>query len=444
MAVTLAEAKAQARAQRAAGDAGAALATLDHTLAAQPLDDELRLEIAATLAALGQTEAAGESYRALSMHLVRAGRPLPALVAAYALGDLGLPFDFLLVALAEMYAAGSASLAWFAARPAPIDAGLEIPAPREGDEPLDRVIERATRRATDFTAHPPYQDHVHPIPFLSELAADSLQAVLLQLRVRRIEPGAPVVQQGELGRSLFLVALGQLRVATTITGGSARELARLHEGSLFGEMALVTSQPRGASVVATEPATVLELERGALELVRTQIPSIGAELTRFTRERLIRNLLATSPLFTPFTKDQQADLLRRFEGVEVELGTTVIREGEAGQGLYVILTGELEVVAHPAGALAPIHLAQLGPGEICGEMSLVSDRPTSATVRAIAASTLLFLPRIYVDRLAEAVPEVRRYFAGIAERRASDNSQRLGAALPEEIVDLDDSDQLLI
>ena len=73
-------------------------------------------------------------------------------------------------------------------------------------------------------------------------------------------------------------------------------------------------------------------------------------LDRFTRERLIKNLLQTSPLFTPFTKAQQSDLLRRFEGHEVEPGTEVIREGEPGQGLFVVLSGELEVVGTtPAG-----------------------------------------------------------------------------------------------
>jgi CRP-like cAMP-binding protein len=450
MTVTLAEAKANARAFLAAGETTAALATFDHILAAQPLDDELRLEIADLLGGAGKTTEASEIYRALSLHLLRAGRPLPAVVAALALGSLGQPFDYVLGALADMYAAGSPCLAPFVSRPAPLDPASplpELPADLGGtDGPgFDRLVETATARALDLSGHPPHQEQVHPIAFLSELEPDSLRAVLATLQVRRVEAGQPVVRQGEPGTSLFLVAAGQLRVATTMASLAQRELARLHENSLFGEMALVTSQPRGASVTAIQPSIVLELDRAALDRVRATLPSIEVALGRFTRERLIKNLLATSPLFTPFTREQQKQLLQRFEGTEVDAGMIVIRQGEIGQGLYIVLTGQLEVVAEADSAETPIVLGQLHPGDICGEMSLLTDQPTSATVRAASPCTLLFLPRIYFDRLTEAIPEVQRYFATVAQRRAADNNVRISAAaLPDEAVELDLSDMILI
>ncbi len=448
MAVTLAEVKARAREAIAAGEWTSALAALEHALGAAPQDDELRLEIADALARAGKTDDAGEIYRALCLHLVRAGRPLPAIVAADALATIGMPRDYLLGALADMYAAGSETLRTFAVRPAPPDPALELPPLPElpATEPLDRVAARAAERALAMAGHAPYQSHVHPIAFLSELEPDSLRAVLANLRVRRLKAGESIVRQGEPGTSLYLVASGELDVVASSSAGT-RELARLHENSLFGEMALVTSQPRGASVTARAPAVVLELEREALDRVRAEIPSIEAALARFTRERLIRNLLATSPLFTPFSREQQNQLLRRFEGTEVDAGTVIIAEGQPGQGLYVVLTGELAVSCISASG-ERLELARLRPGDICGEMSLVSDQPTSATVQALSAATLLFLPKVYVERLAEAIPEVRRYFAGVAQRRSADNTARLGAALPEEFVDLgddgDDSDTVLI
>lgn len=450
MTLTLAEAKANARAFLAAGEPAAALATFDHILAAQPLDDELRLEIADLLQGAGKTAQAAEIYRALSLHLLRTGRPLPAVVAATSLAALGVSIDHVFGVLADMYAAGSPCLAPFAARPAPLDPAVPLPdlgteVPDSDGDAFERLAEKATLRALDLGGHPPYQDQVHPIAFLSELEPDSLRAVLSTLQVRRVAAGVQVVRQGEPGTSLFLVATGQLLVATRLPTGAQRELARLHENSLFGEMALVTSQPRGASVTAVKGSIVLELDRAALDRVRASLPSIEVALGRFTRERLIKNLLATSPLFTPFTREQQKQLLQRFEGTEVDAGMTVIRQGEAGLGLYVVLTGDLEVVTQAETGEAPIVLGQLHPGDICGEMSLLTDQPTSATVRASSPCTLLFLPRLYFDRLTEAIPEVKRYFATVAERRAADNSVRISvAALPEEPVELDDSDQILI
>jgi CRP-like cAMP-binding protein len=455
MTVTLAEAKASPRAFLAAGQQAAALATFDHILTAAPLDDDVRLAIADLLAAAGKGDEARQIHRALTGHLLRAGRPLPALVAADHLAQSDpAAADSLRDALADMYAAGSPRLAPFAARAAPLDPDLPIPAlatdligTASGDAAasIEGLSASATARALDLTAHPPAQEQVHPIAFLSELEPDSLRAVLASLQVRRVPQGQLVFRQGEPGTSLFLVALGQLQVATTLPSGAQRELARLHENSLFGEMALVTSQARGASVTALEDATVLELDRAALDRVRASLPSIEVALARFTRERLIKNLLATSPLFTPFTREQQKQLLQRFEGNEVDAGVTVIRQGEAGQGLYIVLTGEMTVEALADPAAEPIALGKLQPGDIFGEMSLLTDQLTSATVRASAPCTLLFLPRLYFDRLTDAIPEVKRYFATVAQRRASDNSTRLYAgALPEETVELDDSDGILI
>ncbi|HEY0707244.1 MAG TPA: cyclic nucleotide-binding domain-containing protein, partial [Polyangia bacterium] len=367
MAVTLAQALARARGLLADDRLVPALLTWKAVLTQQPLADDVRMQVAAALSVAGRVDEAGQIYRSLSMHLMRAGRPLPAIAAAHALAGLGLPYDFLLESVAEMYAAGSSSLAPFGARPAPLDAGVIIEELPEVDDDVDlspeeyeRLVATLVARGTDFSAHPPYQDQIHPITFLSELAPDSLLAVLQALTVVAAAPDDIVVQQGAPGDSIYWVAGGRLLVTARGADGTANELAQLFENSLFGEMALVTNQPRGASVVASEAALVLALARSDLDEVRARIPSIETSLTRFARERLIRNLLNTSPLFTPFTKDQQSDLLRRFEGLEVPAGSVIIREGDQGTGLYVVLSGALDVTALRDSPASPVSLAALG------------------------------------------------------------------------------------
>jgi CRP-like cAMP-binding protein len=217
-------------------------------------------------------------------------------------------------------------------------------------------------------------------------------------------------------------------------------VARLFENTLFGEMALITGQPRTASVAAASEADVIGVSKEALAHVTARLPAIRAALDGFSRERLIKNLLQTSPLFVPFTKSQQGELLRRFEGLEVEAGTELISEGERGKGLFLVLAGEVEVVAR-ADTPDAVSLARLKPGDIFGEMSLVTDQPTSATVRATLRSTVLFLKREYVERLAEAIPQVQAYFEQVALNRARDNTLRFDrGALPTEAVEVDLSD----
>jgi CRP-like cAMP-binding protein len=450
--VTLGRGKAQARALADRNQHAPALFLYAQLLASFPLDDDLRVDVAEVLDHLGLALEARELYRTLGFHLANVGRPLRAVVCARTLAaaggdDTGADAKAILELVAQAYAAGSPRLAAFAARPSPPDARAPVQlAPPPDDLQLSELATRVATRAGDLAAYPGYPPQLHPIPFLSELAPDSLQAVLQGLVLHQLADGQTVMRQGETGTSFYLVAGGELRVSVVAGDKPPRELARLHEGSLFGEMALITAQPRVASVTAVGPALVLEVTRQALDRVREQIPAVQQALDRFARERLIRNLLATSPLFTPFTKDQQAELLRRFEGVEVDPDTEIIRQGEQGRGLYVVLSGALQVSARPAGSTEePVPLAVLGSGDIFGEMSLMTDEPTMATVRATSRCNLLFLARVYVQRLAEAIPEIGGYFAAVASRRAGDNSLRLGAAkLPPELIELDVSDMLLL
>ena len=127
-------------------------------------------------------------------------------------------------------------------------------------------------------------------------------------------------------------------------------------------------------------------------------------------------MLATSPLFKPFDHQQQMELLKRFEGHDLEPGTVIIREGEAGQGLFVILLGEVEILnKDPSGREKTV--AKLGAGEVFGEMSLLGDRPTTATVRSLSRTTIMFLGRDYFRRLVTALPPLRQYFEELSKHR---------------------------
>jgi cAMP-dependent protein kinase regulator len=436
MQVTLRQAKNQARILRQQGDFARALRLYQRIVQDLPLDYESRFAIADVLAETGAGEAAAQVYRTVAIHDIRAGHPLPAIVACFELARLGQPVDDIRRLLVETYAAGSSALARFAVKPAPVDPDTQLDLSDGDPAPLPQASDLARKAAVDLSIFLGYQEQYYPLPFLSELTRESFLAVLSSITVRRLSDQDLVVKQGEQGDSLFLVASGELRVFVESPDGG-RELARLYENTVFGEMALITGQPRTASVGVVGAADVIGISRAALLPVMSALPAVRDGLDRFSRERLIKNLLRTSPLFLPFTKSQQGDLLRRFEGHEIEAGVDIVVEGQRGQGLFLILSGQVEVIAH-AQSGAPVLLARLGPGELFGEMSLVTDQPTSATVRAVAPTSVLFLAREYVDRLVAAIPEVEAYFEKVALDRARDNSLR--AAQPVQEFELDMSD----
>jgi CRP-like cAMP-binding protein len=416
MGIKLGELKAEARTLLRAGETGAALAAFDHILAANPLDYDSRLKVADLLAGLGEREGAKEIYQALASHDLRSGHALPAVVACKQLEALGGNADALIDTLSSLYAHGAPALAKFAARQAPVDLDSEIPRPDLSKaEDVAAIAARARARALDFSVFVQYPEQFLPLPFFSELPREVFRPVARALRLRRLNDGDFIIREGEPGVAFYLVATGQVRVFAT-QAGKQIERGRLHEGALFGEMALLTQQPRTASVQVVGEADILELSRESLAELTAEVPSLGVALDKFARERLLKNLLATSPLFRPFNHQQQLDLIRRFDGHEIAAGTVIIREGDAGQGLFVVLAGEVEVSKHQAGG-GELSLARLRAGDVFGEMSLLAHQPTTATVTAARDSTILFLAREYFQRLVEALPTIRQYFVQLAEKR---------------------------
>jgi cAMP-dependent protein kinase regulator len=135
--------------------------------------------------------------------------------------------------------------------------------------------------------------------------------------------------------------------------------------------------------------------------------------------------MATSKLFKPFNRVQQRDLLRRFTSHDVAPQTVVIHEGEEGRGLFVVLSGELDV-SRRASDGTTVPLGNLKTGDVFGEMALLRNMKTTATVIAQRPATVLFLAREYVARIVAAMPEIKSYLEALAEEREIDNQLVMG------------------
>ena len=91
-------------------------------------------------------------------------------------------------------------------------------------------------------------------------------------------------------------------------------------------------------------------------------------------------------------------------GKTYEDGEIIIRQGEAGDSMYVVLDGMVEVaVAQDAES---VRLAVLGEGEFFGEMGLFEHRPRSATVRAVGQAHILTLDKKTILRKIKQDPSL--------------------------------------
>lgn len=253
------------------------------------------------------------------------------------------------------------------------------------------------------------------IPLFSDLPTDAFVALAGRVVLHRVAPGTALLVQGDVGTSFYALSSGSVRVERQGPGGEIQPLARLAAGSFFGEMALLSGEPRAASVVAEAECEVLEIRADVLLELAREHPQVVESLARFYRRRLLANAMATSPLFRPFNRDERAELMGRFRTREVQPGVAVITEGEPSDGLYVVLSGSLEVWKRREGGHALA--ARLREGDLFGEMSCLSKGPASATVTASRRSVLLRLPRSGFDELVVTYPQILELVADLGDER---------------------------
>ena len=97
-------------------------------------------------------------------------------------------------------------------------------------------------------------------------------------------------------------------------------------------------------------------------------------------------------------------------------GETIFEQGEEGRHVYVVKTGNVEVVHHRPGGAAEV-LKVLGPGDHFGEMALLGRAPRNATVRTVTAVQVFKMSGSNFAALYTTLPGVRQQFTKVMESR---------------------------
>jgi CRP-like cAMP-binding protein len=114
----------------------------------------------------------------------------------------------------------------------------------------------------------------------------------------------------------------------------------------------------------------------------------------------VTQLLARAPIFASLTDRQLKALAKTAKVVAFPANAQVVKQGEPGIGLYLVLTGSVEV---RQGSRT---LAQLGAGQFFGEMTLLDEQPRSADVVAVQPSECAVLSRWEFWGFAKGEPDV--------------------------------------
>jgi CRP-like cAMP-binding protein len=253
-----------------------------------------------------------------------------------------------------------------------------------------------------------------------------------------LEPGQTLVREGERGDALYVVIDGALEVTQLETGGGVRLLGEARKGEHLGELALLENSVRTATAKALEPTRVLSVTRESYEACLEAHPHTSSTLSRlaeyrraWSTTRRVRPpraqvVQALEGFFADLPRERLDDVAAEVEWVTVPRGARLFRAGEAGDAVYLVVSGRVQIVTERDDG-HEVRLGEAGPGESVGEMALLSGESRMATARADEDAELLRLSRTGFEALLAAHPKAMAVFARTMAARLAKAARGRGA-----------------
>lgn len=174
------------------------------------------------------------------------------------------------------------------------------------------------------------ETYLREIPLFKQLPAETLPKLVQQGEVLSLDAGEIVVWEGEVSDAMYVILDGEVRVFKRDEKGNEFEINHQKQGECFGELALLDSQPRSASIACMTPCQLFHLDKLAFmnlllspetQAAAFSILSVLVERVRVITEKYFDEQLAARLLQAEMEAERHRSLAQMVAGVAHELNT---------------------------------------------------------------------------------------------------------------------------
>lgn len=285
-------------------------------------------------------------------------------------------------------------------------------------------------------------------------------------QIRTLSPATPLIREGDPLKALVLLLNGELSVTTSSDNNPLEPLATLGAGGLVGEMSWLEQRPTVASVSASAECSVLEVGFAQLDHLQAEQPTLAVELQRLIACKLALQIQSQNAWIHRLSdKNSEDEPLRKvlmlFAALEerdvhrlaklaqlqrLPPGGCLLQQGDPVTCLYVILSGEAEILLTLSGTTRIVGSSRRG--ELLGELSLLLEDQAGAAASVTSSSgmELLAIDRVRLQDTLEQDPDLAcRFYRGLAcmlSQRSRDQLMSHRRALISLEAEADDPDRL--
>jgi predicted acylesterase/phospholipase RssA/CRP-like cAMP-binding protein len=225
------------------------------------------------------------------------------------------------------------------------------------------------------------------VPLFTDLAPELLAMVAAEATARRVPAGTVLFQMGDDGDEMFAVARGLVQIVLPGPSGTEEVVAELGDGRWFGEMALITGEPRSAAARVTVDTDLLQLSRASFHSLLARMPVLALRLSQELSRRLRARLVAASegPAHHLVVFEDTADTVESAAAAR-ELATAIAAELGGSIAYLDLGTGardraDVRLESHPCRDLADVERLRRSHAAVV--MRVPQGHPLSERVRVL-------------------------------------------------------------
>lgn len=169
------------------------------------------------------------------------------------------------------------------------DNGLTVQAiavRKKGEKAGEQLAAKNPPPDTAGVSEPLFTRPLPKSPLFEVLSDTERTAIVDEMEVESHDEGSVIINEGDPGSSMYVIASGEVKVYTrTVNKSGPVYLARLGEGDFFGEVSVLTGKPRTATITASQRTELLRLDKDKLDALLSKYPGIQKVLDDFYKQR---------------------------------------------------------------------------------------------------------------------------------------------------------------
>ncbi len=236
------------------------------------------------------------------------------------------------------------------------------------------------------------------VRIFADVSPLQMREFILDSKVAFYRRGETVFERDDPGSSLFAIAEGHALVEINPKDPSVT--VPIEEGSIFGEVGLISGRKRGATIRAGEDSIFVEVSRTAAIKLMGAVPGAKRAITRISLERQLLQIFRGG-----LVAEDLDPVLEEAEVMKLRAGQVVLAEGDEGDDIFIVRTGSMVVEKDIGGK--PIFLSYLPAGSYFGEMAVLGGGRRTASVKAAVSSEVIKLKGEAFRKLLATKPKVR-------------------------------------